>query len=116
MGRRPCGDLRYNGAMANTVLSHVEIDDRGIPRIRDTGTAVIMIAMDLLGRGWDAATIHDQYPYLTLGQIHAALGYYHDHKVEMDAEIAQSVEEDIAAEQASSGSALRRKLAAHGIE
>lgn len=102
-------------AMPGTVLSHIELDDHGVPRVRDTGTPVIMIAMDMLGRGWDAATIHDQYPYLTLGQIHAALGYYHDHKVEMDAEIARGVAEDEAAERAGEDSVLRRKLRAHGI-
>ena len=52
-----------------------------------------MIVMDHIGRGWDANEIHRQYPYLTLGQIHSALAYYYDHKVEMDGEIEGATHE-----------------------
>ena len=31
--------------------------------------------------------MHLQYPHITLGQIHAALAYYHDHQAEIDQEI-----------------------------
>jgi hypothetical protein len=36
--------------------------------------------------------IHFQHPHLSLGQIHAALGCYHDDKAEFDAEIQRSLE------------------------
>ena len=53
------------------------------PRIR-----VAQIAMDHLAHGWSAEEIVRQHPYLSLGEVHAALGYYFDHQVEVDAEIA----------------------------
>ncbi|HEY2589456.1 MAG TPA: DUF433 domain-containing protein [Tepidisphaeraceae bacterium] len=53
-----------------------------VPRIR-----VAQIAMDYLAHGWSADEIHRQHPYLSLGEIHAGLGYYFDHQTEIDAEI-----------------------------
>lgn len=52
------------------------------PRIR-----VAMLAADYLWRGWSVDEIVRQYPYLTLAEVHAALGYYFDHREEIDAEL-----------------------------
>jgi hypothetical protein len=43
--------------------------------------------LDNLAHGWSSEEIHFQHPHLSLAQIHAALGYYHDHKEELDAKI-----------------------------
>jgi hypothetical protein len=43
--------------------------------------------MDHLAHGWSADEIARQHPYLSLGEVHAALGYYFDHQAEIDAEI-----------------------------
>ena len=51
-------------------------------------TRVSMIVNDYQGRGWSAEEIVRQYPYLTLAEVHSALAYYHDHKEEIDREIA----------------------------
>ncbi len=56
-------------------------------------TRVAMIVSDYLGRGWTAEEIVLHYPYLTLAEIHAALGYYHDHQLEMDRELAAELAE-----------------------
>jgi len=54
-----------------------------------------MLAADYLWRGWSAEEIVRHYPYLSLGEVHAALGYYFDHRVEIDAELlAESREAD----------------------
>ena len=42
-------------------------------------------------RGLTADQIRELYPHLTPGQIYAALSYYADHQVEMDAAIARAV-------------------------
>ena len=52
------------------------------PRLR-----VAMLVADYLWRGWSAEEIVRHYPYLTLGEVHAALGYYFDHREEIDAEL-----------------------------
>ena len=54
-----------------------------LPRIR-----VAMIVTDYVGRGWTAEEIVLHQPHLTLAEVHAALGYYHDHQLEMDREMA----------------------------
>ncbi len=54
-----------------------------LPRIR-----VAQIAADHLGYGWSAEEIIRQYPHLKPAEVHAALGYYYDHREEIDAELA----------------------------
>lgn len=59
-----------------------------LPRIR-----VTQIAADHLGNGWSAEEIIRQYPHLTPAEVHAALGYYFDHREEIDAELAEELAE-----------------------
>jgi hypothetical protein len=54
------------------------------PRLR-----VAMLVADYLWRGWSAEELVRHYPYLTLGEVHAALGYYFDHREEIDAELLE---------------------------
>lgn len=72
--------------MPRATNAHIHLDVRGDAWIDDTNTKVIEVALDQIAHGWSAEEIHFQHPHLSLGQIHAALGYYHDHKAEMDAE------------------------------
>ena len=58
------------------------------PRFR-----VAQIVMNYLAYGWSADEIHRHHSQLTLGEIHAAMGYYYDHQPEIDAEIAAELEE-----------------------
>ena len=51
-------------------------------------TRVAMIVADYLWRGWSAEEIVRQYPHLTLAEVHAALAYYHDHRDEIESELA----------------------------
>ena len=77
-----------------------------LPRIR-----VAQIAADHIGNGWSAEEIVRQYPHLTNAEVHAALGYYYDHREEIDAELAAEVSAlDVADEKAAS--ALRLRLLA----
>ena len=56
-------------------------------------TRVAMLAADYLWRGWSAEEIVRHYPYLTLAEVHAALGYYFDHREEIDAELLEESRE-----------------------
>jgi uncharacterized protein (DUF433 family) len=60
---------------------------------RHPRTRVAMIVTDYLNRGWSAEEIVLQYPYLTLAEVHAALGYYHDHREEIDRELISEATE-----------------------
>lgn len=56
-------------------------------------TRVAMLAADYLWRGWSAEELVRHYPYLTLAEVHAALGYYFDHREEIDAELLEESRE-----------------------
>src|SRR2546425_12437585 len=73
--------------MLTKAPSHICLDDRGVAWIEDTNTKVIEVVLDKIAYGWSPEEIHFQHPHLSLGQIHAALSYYHDHQGEIDAEI-----------------------------
>jgi uncharacterized protein (DUF433 family) len=75
-------------ASVQAPISHIHVDERGVPWIDETNIKVIEVVLDKVAYGLSAEEIHAYYPDdLTLGQIHAALGYYYDHQAEMDAEI-----------------------------
>src|ERR1041384_841773 len=73
-------------------ITHIRRDERGTAWIAETNTKVIEVAMDHAAYGWDAEEIHAAHPHLSLAQIHAALSHYHDHKVELDAQMQQQIE------------------------
>ncbi len=71
-----------------STINYPHIDTTGpTPRIAGTGFKVVLLVSDHLAYRWDAEQLHQQYPQLTLGQIHGALAYYYDHQAELDREI-----------------------------
>lgn len=94
---------------------HVWLDDAGVAWIDATNVKVIEVVLDRVAHGWSPEEIHFQHPDLSLGQIHAALAWYYDHQVELDAEIERRLR-DVAAIAAGAGeSRLRRRLRAAGL-
>jgi hypothetical protein len=77
-----------------------------LPRVR-----VAEIVADHLGNGWSAEEILRQYPHLQAAEVHAALGYYFDHRDEIDAELATEVAALEAADR-NEPSAIRLRLLA----
>jgi uncharacterized protein (DUF433 family) len=67
----------------------------GRPRIDGTRISVESIAR-YENDGVSVATILESLPHLTRASVYDALGYYHDHKAEMDAEIAENTPEKLA--------------------
>ena len=100
--------------MPATVNAHIRLDDRGAAWIDETKTKVIEVALDQIAHGWSAEEIHFQHGHLSLGQIHAALGYYFDHRVEFDAEIQQSLDRVGQLRAEAGESPIRKKLRAMG--
>jgi hypothetical protein len=64
--------------------------------------------------GWDAEAIPRHHPDLSLGRIHSALAYDHDHKPEMDRDIADRHERATKLRAAAGESPGRRKLREQG--
>src|SRR5438105_4901566 len=100
--------------MAIITHTHIRLDDRGVAWIDETRTKVIEVAMDQIAHGWSAEEIHFQHPHLSLGQIHAALGYYYDHKAELDAEIHGGLRRVEELRKKSVESPIRKKLRSMG--
>ncbi|MER3482687.1 MAG: hypothetical protein C4332_05585 [Meiothermus sp.] len=65
--------------------------------------------------GWDAEQLHEQFPHLSLSQIHSALAFYYDHTEEIDRQIAESAAFAEAMQQNPDprSKALREKLLQH---
>ena len=59
-----------------------------VNQAREAASVALPILRLDLGRGWSAEEIVLHYPYLSLAEVYAALGYYHDHQLEMDLELA----------------------------
>jgi uncharacterized protein (DUF433 family) len=96
--------------MPVSVTAHIKLDERGVAWIDNTNTKVIEVALDMIAHGWSPEEIHFQHPHLSLAQIHAALGYYYDHKVDMDGQIQRSVQ-DVEKLRAQGGeSPIRKRL------
>ena|SRR5437773_2477737 len=96
--------------MPTAVNAHIRLDDHGVAWIDETRTKVLEVALDQIAHGWSAEEIHFQHPHLSPGQIHAALGYYHDHKAAFDAEIRRSQERVEELRARAGESPIRKKL------
>ena len=78
--------------VAERRYEHILIDKDRVPRIAGTTTKVIEVVLDQQAYGWSPEEIQYQHPYLTLGQIHAALAYYWDHRAELDEDIQRRLD------------------------
>ena len=75
--------------MVAVLNSLIEIDEKGIPWISGANTKVVEVVLDKLAHDSSPEEMHEQYPHLSLAQIHAALSYYYEHQAEVDADIEQ---------------------------
>ncbi|MBI4605276.1 MAG: DUF433 domain-containing protein [Planctomycetes bacterium] len=96
--------------MSIAVTQHVRLDASGIAWIDDTNIKVIEVVLDKIAHGNSPEEMHFQHPHLTLGQIYAALSYYHDHQGELDAAIQKQLEEVEALAVKAKDSPVRKRL------
>ncbi len=95
---------------ATALTSHIRLDARGVAWIDDTNTKVIEVAQDMIAHGWSPEEIHFQHPHLSLAQVHAALGFYYDHKSEMDAVMQGSLRDAEKLRTQADESPIRKRL------
>ena len=65
--------------------AHIELTADRVPIISGTTMKVVELIRLHLHQNWNANELHEQFPYLTLGQIHSALSYFHDNEAEIRA-------------------------------
>jgi uncharacterized protein (DUF433 family) len=92
-------------------LPHIHLDEQRRPWIDDTNIKVIEVVLEHLGHGWNAESIQENHPELTLAQVYAALAWYYDNQEEVDAEIEQQAERLLALREEVGLSPLQRRLA-----
>ena len=99
--------------MSTVSYPHIEQRQNGKLYIAGTPFKVRQIALDHIAYGWDAAQIQREHPQLTLGQIHAALAYYYDHKEVLDREIEAglALAEELRAKQGESSLVAKARAA-----
>lgn len=73
--------------MVAVLNSLIELDKHGVPWITGANTKVKEVVLDKLAHNSTPEEMHEQYPHLSLAQIHAALSYYYEHQAEVDADI-----------------------------
>jgi uncharacterized protein (DUF433 family) len=89
---------------------HLAFDAQGAPVLAGTTMKVVELVMAQRAHGWSPEELHFQFPSLSLGQIHAALAYYWDHKEELDADIARRFHYAEQARKEAGSSPLAEKL------
>jgi len=82
------GSAWYNCGMSIVTYPHIEVRSNGKAYILGTGFKVRMLVEEHLA-GVSAEEMEREHPHLTLSHIYSALAYYHDHKQEIDDEIAE---------------------------
>jgi uncharacterized protein (DUF433 family) len=94
---------------------HIVVDEKGAV-IEGTTLKVVELVAEHLAYGWSPEEICLQHPYLTLGQVYAALAYYWDHAEKLDKETAERLRRVDALKEKvkSQPSALLRRLKAQG--
>ena len=102
--------------MPTTLSSCIWLDDRGVAWIDKTNVKVIEVAAEYLAHGNSPEEMCAQHPdTMTLGQIHAALGYYFDHQAEFDVKIERQYQDHVVRLRAAQNSPARLKLRAMGL-
>src|SRR5438477_13166163 len=79
--------------MVAVLNSLIEIDEKGIPWITGANTKVVEVVLDKMAHNSSPEEMHEQYPHLSLAQIHAALSYYYEHQAEVDTQIQKDLKE-----------------------
>jgi len=76
---------------------------------------VVELVLEKMAHGWSPEELYFQHPYLTLGQIYAALAYYWDHRDEIDKDIERRMELVNGIQRNNKPSSLIARLKAKGL-
>ena len=95
---------------------HIEKAESGTPHLENNPRIrVTQIAMDYLAYVWSPDEMCRQHSYLSLAEVHAAMGYYFDHQEELDEEIRLEVERAIQSKAQSERSPFFVRMKAKGL-
>ena len=98
-----------------TEYKHIQLSDRNVPIIAGTTMKVVELITSVKAYGWSPEELHQNYPHLTLSQIHSALAYYWDHQEEIDADFERREQYVERLQKEAGESPLSKKLRAQGL-
>ena len=93
-------------------ISEILLDERGTAWIAGRNTKVEELVREHLAYGWKAEKLREEHPHLTLGEIHAALSYYYDHRPAFETIFRQSEKEEAALRAGTENPVLQQRLRA----
>lgn len=102
-------------ALTKIRYGHITLDKNGVPVISGTTMKVVELVLAQQAYGWSPAELHFQFPHLSLGQIHSALGYYWDNKEELDTDISNRLSKVNEMQAQSPQSSLKDTLRKQGL-
>ena len=101
--------------LTTTEYKHIQLDERNVPIIAGTTMKVVELITSVKAYNWSPQELHENYPHLTMSQIHSALAYYWDHKKELDADIERREQYAERLQTEAGESPLAKKLRAQGL-
>jgi uncharacterized protein (DUF433 family) len=103
-------------AMATVADSHLEkIEGEPARLVLQPRIRVAQIVMDYLAHGWSPEEVCRHYLHLSPAEVHAAMTYYYDNQVQIDAEIRQELMEIRASQAAAEPTPFVLRMQAKGM-
>ncbi|MEA5509782.1 DUF433 domain-containing protein [Crocosphaera sp. UHCC 0190] len=101
--------------LTTTEYKHIQLDERNVPIIARTTMKVVELITSVKAYHWTPQELHENYPHLSLSQIHSALAYYWDHQEEIDADMERREQYSERLQNEAGESPLSKKLRAQGL-
>ena len=70
-----------------TEYKYIHLDEKNVPIITGSTMKVVELITSVKAYGWTPEKLHENYPHLSMSQIHSALAYYWDNREEIDADM-----------------------------
>ncbi len=67
-----------------TEYKYVHLDEKNVPIITGSTMKVVELITSVKAYGWTPEELQENYPHLSISQIHSALAYYGDNQAEID--------------------------------
>ena len=76
----------------NTEYKYVHLDEKNVAIITGSTMKVVELIASVKAYSWTPEQLHENYPHLSMSQIHSALAYYWDRQAEIDADMEEREE------------------------
>ena len=98
-----------------TEYKYIQLGEHNVPIISGTTMKVVELITSVKAYHWSPQELHENYPHLSLSQIHSALAYYWDHQEAIDADMERREEYAERLQTEAGESPLSKKLRAQGL-